>query len=172
MIKENQIGNAKKTARGPAARKNVRLKPLLDVMRERSISIESLANAMGLPRFTVNRWFKLDDTRLSRVEAAAAALGYEARLSVFRQGEETTDWDSDGIGQVPIRKHSCKRLMPLLEAIFGQGLNVSRASEAATICRQTMNAMFVKDDAALLTIWRIAEAVGCEARITLTKIEN
>lgn len=53
-----------------------RMRPALDALLNESVSIAELAERMGMSRSSLNRWFQIDDARLSGLEEIGKALGY------------------------------------------------------------------------------------------------
>lgn len=53
-----------------------RMRPALDTILDENISIAELAEKMRMSRSSLNRWFQLDDARLSGLEELGKALGY------------------------------------------------------------------------------------------------
>jgi len=53
-----------------------RMRPALDTLLDECISIAELAEKMGMSRSALNRWFQLDDARLSGLEEIGKAMGY------------------------------------------------------------------------------------------------
>lgn len=53
-----------------------RMRPALDALLNESVSIAELAERMGISRSSLNRWFQIDDARLSGLEEIGKALGY------------------------------------------------------------------------------------------------
>lgn len=53
-----------------------RMRPAIDVLLDESISIAELAEKLGMSRSSLNRWFQLDDAKLSGLEEIGKVLGY------------------------------------------------------------------------------------------------
>ncbi|MCQ2147806.1 MAG: helix-turn-helix transcriptional regulator [Bacteroidales bacterium] len=53
-----------------------RMRPAVDLLIDENISIAELAAKMGMSRSSLNRWYQIDDARLSGLEEMAKALGY------------------------------------------------------------------------------------------------
>ena len=60
------------TGRAPSKR----LRPAITLLLDESISIAELANRLGMARSSLNRWFQVDDIRLSSLEEIGKVLGY------------------------------------------------------------------------------------------------
>lgn len=53
-----------------------RMRPALDLLLDEKITIAELAEKMDMNRASVNRWFQIDDTKLSSLEEMGKVLGY------------------------------------------------------------------------------------------------
>ena len=53
-----------------------RMRPAVDLLLDESISIAELAEKLGMSRSSLNRWFQLDDAKLSGLEEIGKVLGY------------------------------------------------------------------------------------------------
>lgn len=53
-----------------------RMRPAVDLLLDENISIAELAEKLGMSRSSLNRWFQLDDAKLSGLEEIGKVLGY------------------------------------------------------------------------------------------------
>ena len=53
-----------------------RMRHALSILLDEDVSIAELAERMQMSRSTVNRWFQVDDIRLSSLEEMGKVLGY------------------------------------------------------------------------------------------------
>lgn len=53
-----------------------RMRPALELLLDEKIAIAELAEKMGIARSSLNRWFQIDDAKLSGLEEIGKALGY------------------------------------------------------------------------------------------------
>lgn len=60
----------------PSRTPSKRMRPAVNLLIDENISIADLAEKMGMSRSSLNRWFQIDDTRLSGLEEIGNALGY------------------------------------------------------------------------------------------------
>lgn len=61
-----------------------RMRPALDTLLDENVSISELAEKMGMSRSALNRWFQLDDARLSGLEEIGKALGYHVEWKLVK----------------------------------------------------------------------------------------
>lgn len=86
---EKQTGKINRTVPINMTRKGgKRLRPILDCLLDESVSIAELGNRIGLTRQSLNRWFIIDDAKLTQLESVAEALGYELRWGFVKKEEE------------------------------------------------------------------------------------
>ena len=65
-----------------------RLRPILDCLLDESVSIAELGSRIGLSRQSLNRWFIIDDAKLTQLESVAEALGYELEWRFVKKEEK------------------------------------------------------------------------------------
>jgi len=53
-----------------------RMRPALNLLLDEKTTIAELAEKMGMARSSLNRWFQIDDAKLSGLEEIGKALGY------------------------------------------------------------------------------------------------
>lgn len=53
-----------------------RMRPALEVLLDEGVSIADLAEKIGMSRSSLNRWFQIDDAKISGLEEIGNALGY------------------------------------------------------------------------------------------------
>ena len=62
-----------------------RLRPVIIAMMDENVSISDLADRLGLSRQSVNRWFQVDDIRVTSLEEMVDALGYELEWKLVKK---------------------------------------------------------------------------------------
>ena len=68
------------------ARKGVkRMRPIIDALLDENVSISQLSEEIGISRQSINRWFNVDDAKLSQVEELGRAMGYEVELKLTKK---------------------------------------------------------------------------------------
>lgn len=53
-----------------------RMRPVINLLLNESVSLSEIAERIGISRATVSRWLAADDTRLSYLEELGKSLGY------------------------------------------------------------------------------------------------
>ena len=61
-----------------------RMRPVLVAMLDENTSIAELADKMGMSRSSLNRWFQIDDAKLSGLDEMAKAMGYHIEWKMVK----------------------------------------------------------------------------------------
>lgn len=146
--------------------KNLRF--LAEFMKKNGLTTGDIAEAVGLMRKSVTRWFLVDDTSYSKVEKIANHYGYDFHVHYevpdvpIERTKLSIDKTLNLLGEVgPLDS----RLNFLRIAIFQAGLKKFEFAKIIGLSRMGLNLWFQKDDITFRYIYEIAEKMNWTVNI-------
>lgn len=141
--------------------KNLRF--LFDFMRRLNLSTQDIAEAVGLNRPAIVRWFYVDDTQVGRIHQIADHYGLEVTFAfeVPRDEENPVDLKIElPAGFDGADEGENKKLTFIRKAMDEAGMSIPNLAEKIGLTANPLRAWFVNDDTSISNVVSIAKNTG------------
>lgn len=146
--------------------KNLRF--LFDFMRKLNLSTQDIADAVGLNRPAIVRWFYVDDTQVGRIHQIADYYDLEVTFAfeVPKDEENPVDLKIElpaGFAGADIEEN--KKLTFIRKAMDESNMTIPNLAEKIGLTANPLRAWFNNDDTSISNVVKIARSTGWRLKV-------
>ena len=149
-----------------------RLKFFTDFLAMEDLTLDEVANIIGMTRPAISHWLSSDDARLDQIQQVVEARGYELEIFLTRDGAE-----ADGRKRISIddfitldkAAYRPKRLSFLTLALKRYNLTKTELAESCGLTYSSARHWFMSDTITMSRLFQICEVANFSIRISITK---